>query len=251
MYKSNKISAIIQARMGSERLPGKVLLPICGKSVLQHIIERLKSCRNISQIILAIPDTKENDILEKFASDNNVLFYRGSENDVLERMYLAAKESNCDVIVEVTADKPLIDPEVVDLLIQKHLGTEGDYNFTRCIPNFLPIGLDAGIFNFQALETAHRSAKKDYQREHITFYFHENPEVFKIIDVELPERLKNPNLRLTLDTKEDLELISKIYQVLYKKEGIFRAKQIFDLFNNQPELKNINSHIIQKSVKLC
>jgi len=244
--KKRKISAIIQARMGSKRLPGKVLIPICGKSVLYHIVERLGFCKKISQIILAIPDTRENDILEEFAQKNSIKYYRGSEDDVLERFYWAAKENKCDVVVEVTADKPLIDTEIINLAIEEHLRNDCDYNFTHYPSNFLPIGLDAGIINFKALEMAHKVAKKDYQREHVTSYFHETPGAFKITTLTPPKRLKNPGLRLTLDTKEDLELIDKIYAALYKEGNIFGTKEIFDLLKKQPELKNINNHIVQR-----
>ena len=244
--KANKISAIIQARMGSSRLPGKVLMKISGKPVLWHIIERLRPSKFINQIILAIPNTRENDVLEQFALKNSIKYYRGSENNVLERFYLAAKENNCNVVVEITADKPLIDPEIVDLVIERHLSRKSDYSFTHYLPKFLPIGLDVGILNFQALELAYKNAKEDYQKEHVTSYFYENPDVFKITSINPPKRLENPSLRLTLDTREDLELITKIYKKLYKTGKIFKTKEIFDLFEDQPELKIINAHIIQR-----
>ncbi|MBU4461499.1 glycosyltransferase family protein [Patescibacteria group bacterium] len=241
-----KICAIIEARIGSTRLPGKVLMPICGKPMLQHIIERLRFSKLINQIILAIPDTKENDILEEFALRNSIGCYRGSENEVLARIYLAAKENNCDVIVRITADNPLIDPEIIDLAIKKYLSARADYSSTFYPSRFLPIGLDAEVFNFHALEIAYKNAKKSHQREHVTPYFYEHPDVFKIISIKLPKHLENPKLRLTLDTKEDLELITKIYAKLYKTGSLFKTKEILDLFKVQPELKKINAHIIQK-----
>ena len=247
MVKTTKISAIIQARMGSTRLPGKVLMPICGKSVLQHVVERLRSSKLINQIILAIPDTKENDILEKFALRNSVECYRGSENEVLERVYLAAKENNCDVIVEITGDNPLIDPEIIDLAVEEHLDKKADFSCTNYGSRFLPIGLDVGVLSFQALEEAYKNAKDPYNREHVTSYFYENPDVFKITSVNFLKHLENPNLRLTLDTNEDLELITKIYAKLYKAGGIFKTKEILDLLKVKPELKKINAHIIQKT----
>lgn len=247
MKKQTKICVIIQARMGSERLPGKVLMPICGKPALQHIIERLRFSKLINQIILAIPNTKENDILEKFVLENSITYYRGSEDQVLERIYLAAKENNCDVVVEIPADNPLIDPEIIDLAIEKHLSTKADFSCTNYPSKFLPTGLDAGVINFQALEIAYKNAKDAYHKEHVTSYFYENPDVFKITSVNLPKYLESPDLRLTLDTKEDLELITKIYTKLYKTGSIFKTKEILDLFKTQPELKTINAHIIQRS----
>lgn len=246
--KTIKISAIIQARMGSTRLPGKVLMPICGKSMLQHIIERLKFSNLINQIILAIPDTKENDILEEFASENSIKFYRGSEDEVLTRFYLAAKGNNCDVIVRITADNPLIDPEIIDVVIKEHLNKKADYSCTHYPSKFLPLGLDVEVFNFHTLEMAYENAKENHQREHVTPHFYKNPDIFKINSVELPAHLKNPNLRLTVDTKEDLELITKIYENLYEEGKIFGTEEILNLFSHKPELEKINCHIIQRTM---
>lgn len=244
--KQKKISAIIQARMGSERLPGKVLLPILGKSVLWHIIERLKFSKLINQIILAIPNTKENDILEKFALENSIFHYRGSEKEVLERVYLAARANGCDIIVEVPADKPLIDPEIIDLTIKEHTDSKVDYTDTSYPSRLLPLGLDIAVFNFQALEKAYKSAKDPYNRENVTSYFYENPSIFKINKIKLPKYFQNPNLRLTLDTKEDLELITKIYENLHRKGEFFKTREVLRLINQRPELREINKHIVQR-----
>jgi spore coat polysaccharide biosynthesis protein SpsF len=244
--KAIKISAIVQARMGSTRLPGKVLMQICGKLMLEHIIERLKFSNLINQIILAIPDTEENDILEEFALGNSIKFYRGSENEVLTRFYLAAKENNCDIIVRITADNPLIDPEIIDIVIKEHLDKKADYSCTHYPFKFLPLGLDVEVFNSRSLEAAYKNAKGDRQRKHVTPHFYENPDVFKINGVKLPAYLKNPNLRLTVDTKEDLELMTKIYENLYEEGKIFKTAQILNLFSRKPELKKINSHIVQR-----
>jgi spore coat polysaccharide biosynthesis protein SpsF len=245
--KPQKIAAIIQARIGSTRLPGKVLMEICGKPVVQHIVERLRFSKLVNQIILAIPDTEENNILEEFALENSVEYYRGSENEVLERVYLAAKENNCDVVTEITADNPLIDPDIIDFTIDKHLSAKSDFSCTYYPFRFLPIGLDASAINFQALEEAFKNAKEAYNREHVTSYFYENPDIFKVNSVILPKYLENPNLRLTLDTDEDFALITKIFEKLYKNGGIFKTKEILDLLEFQPELKTINAHIVQKT----
>ena len=245
--KKKKISIIVQARMSSTRLPGKVLMEVCGKPALQHLIERLKFSKFAGQIILAIPDTQENDVLEKFAFNNSVGCYRGSENDVLGRIYLASKKNNCDIVVEVTGDNPLIDPEIVDVAVKKHIKTNADYSCTNYKSKFLPIGLDVGVISFQALEMAYRDAKEVYNREHVTSYFYENPNIFKITGIEISKHLKGDDIRLTLDTKEDMELITKIFEKLYKPGRIFGAKEMLDLLKIEPELKKINSHIIQKT----
>ena len=246
MAKQKNICAVIQARMGSERLPGKVLIPICGKSVLEHIIERLKFCKLINQTILAIPNTEENDVLEKFALRNSVRYYRGSEYKVLERFYLSAKENRCDVIVRMPADDPLMDPEIIDLTIKRHLSSKADYSCTEYPNWFLPRGLGVEVMNLNALEMVYKNVKKSYEKEDITFHFIKNPDVFKFNSVKLPESLKNPGLRLTLDTKEDLELITKIYENLYKKGEFFKTEEVLNLLNQKPELTEINSFIIQR-----
>lgn len=244
MNKNPRVTAVIFARMNSTRLPGKVLKKIGSKPLLLHTIERLKSSQEINQIVLAIPDNKKNDILEEFAKKNSINFFRGSEENVLERFYLAAKESKADVVVEVPADKPLIDPEIIDLAIRKNLEEKADFTCTDRPEKFLPLGLDVGVLNFKALKKAYKNAQN---REHITTYFYKNPKVFKINSVPFSKSLRCPNLRLTIDTKADFELINKIYEGLYQEGKTFKTKEILSFLRKNPELKKINSHIIQKA----
>lgn len=251
MKEKIKIAAIIQARMTSTRLPGKVLKLVCKKPMLSHIVERLKFSKFINQIILAIPDTKENDILEEFALQNSLKYYRGSEEDVLSRFYFAAKENNSEVIVRITGDNPLIDHDIIDEAIKSHLDKKADYSWTRAPERFLPLGLDVEVFNFQTLKKIHEDAKENWHREHVTPYLYENPDIFKINNVALLASLENPHLRLTVDTKEDLELINKIYKKLYRPGGIFKTKEIINFLEEQPELKKINASIIQRTRNLC
>lgn len=204
-----KTAAIVQARMGSLRLPGKVLMQVEGKPVVWWVLERLRKAKRIDEIVLAIPDTKENDVLEHFAKENNIKYYRGSEGDVLKRYYQAAKQNNVDVVVRITADCPLIDPEVVDTVMAKHLSSSVDYTSNVVVRSF-PKGLDVEVFNFSALKKAHNEAKSNFQREHVTPYFLENPEIFNLQNVAALKDLQNPGLRITVDTKEDLDFVRKI-----------------------------------------
>ena len=247
MKNNKKIAAIIQARMGSERLPGKVLKTLCGRPMLWHIVERLKFSKLLNQIILALPDAKGNEDLEKFAVENSIKYFKGSEDWVLERVFFAAKENNCDVIVRITADNPLMDPEIIDEAIKQHLKSGADYSCTEKPERFLPLGMGVEVFNFDSLQAAYNKSKESYDREHVTSYLYENPDVFKINSVKLSETLRAPHLRLTMDTKEDLELMEKIYQRLYRPENIFKTEQILNLFVKNPELRKINGHIIQKA----
>ncbi|PIU55548.1 MAG: acylneuraminate cytidylyltransferase [Deltaproteobacteria bacterium CG07_land_8_20_14_0_80_38_7] len=210
-----KIGAIIQARMTSTRLPGKVLMDIEGKPMLWHVVNRLKFSEKLDDIILAIPNTKKNNILEKFAKDNKVKYFRGSEEDVLSRYYKTAKKFKCDLIVRITSDCPLIDPQIVDLVIEKHLKLNADYT-SNTLKRTFPRGLGVEVFNFKVLKKAQKEAKEDYQREHVTPYIYKNPEIFKIQNIKAERRLRYLEIRLTVDTKKDLRLIREIYKRLYK-----------------------------------
>jgi spore coat polysaccharide biosynthesis protein SpsF (cytidylyltransferase family) len=243
-----KIAAIIQARMTSTRLPGKVLMKIEGKPTLWHVINRLKFSKKLNDIILAIPDTKENSVLEEFAKDNAIKFFRGSEKDVLSRYYETAKKFKVDVIVRITSDCPLIDPRIVDLVIKKHLNSNVDYT-SNTLERTFPRGLDVEVFNFEAFRRVYKEAKENYQREHVTPYIYEHPDIFKLQNVEAKGKLKHPELRLTVDTKEDLQLIREIYKYLYKPGKIFYVEEIINLLNRYPELVKININVKQKELK--
>lgn len=234
--------------MGSSRLPGKVMSNIDGKPMLWHVINRLRKAKKIGEIILAIPDTEENDVLEKFAKENNVKYFRGSEKDVLSRYYCAAKKFKIDMILRITSDCPLVDPELADLLIEKHLNSGADYT-SNVQKRTFPRGLDMEVFNFEALEKAHKKAGENYQREHVTPYIYEHPEIFNLRSVGAEGKLKNPDLRLTVDMKEDLELVREVYKRLNKPEEIFGTEKIIDLFSEKPELAEINKDVRQKETK--
>lgn len=247
-----KIVAIIQARMGSTRLPGKVLKDIEGKPMIWHLINRLKFSKEIDEIILTIPDTKENNVLEGFAKENKIKYFRGSEEDVLSRYFKAAEKFECSVITRITSDCPLIDPEIVDLVIKKHLDLGADFtaNFIegekgRPIEKTFPKGLEVEVFNFSTLKKVHQEAKKQYQREHVDPYISEHPEIFKIAVIKNTENLSH--FRWTVDEIKDLELVREIYKRLYKKGKLFFMKEIVELFKEYPELIEINKNVKQKT----
>lgn len=242
-----KVTAIIQARMISTRLPGKVLMKIEGKPMLWHVVNRLKFSEKFDDIILAIPDKKESDVLEEFARKNKIKYFRGSEENVLLRYYKTAKKFKIDAIVRITSDCPLIDPKIVDLIIEKHLNSDADYT-SNTLERTFPRGLDVEVFNFKVLEKAQKEAKESYQREHVTPYICENINVFKFQNIEAKGKLRRPELRLTVDTKEDLKLIREIYSCLYKPGKIFHTEEIIDLLNNHQELIKINEKVRQKKL---
>jgi len=243
-----KTGIIVQARMGSTRLPGKIMINIAGKTVLEHLIERLKICKKINEIIIATTTLSNDSIVAKTAEENGVKFFRGSEEDVLSRYYFAAKENDLDVIARVTADCPLIDPFVIDELMSFY--EKNNYDFVTNVNTDVnkrtyPRGLDTEIFSMSVLEKAYCEAKETYQREHVTPYLYENCKniFFYINDINYSK------YRWTLDTQDDLELITKVYSYLYKGKHDFFLKKIIALFEERQELFKINEHVEQKKIK--
>ena len=246
-----KIIAIVQARMGSTRLPGKVLMDVEGKPMLWHLIERLKYSKKIDEIVIAIPDTKENDILEKFAEENNVKYYRGSEDDVLSRYYEAAEKFKADVIVRVTSDCPLIDPKIVDKIIERYAGSKADFtaNFLEgkkgeVIKKTFPKGLEAEIFAFLTLKKVKQEAKERYQQEHVDPYIFENPDIFSLSIVENKEDFSY--MRWTVDDREDLQFVREIYKRIYPSKKMFYMEDVISLLKKFPELLDINKDVKHK-----
>lgn len=244
------IGAIVQARLGSKRLQGKVMLPLAGEPVLWHVLKRLQYCRKLDIIILATSTNKEDRALKKIADELKIPTFFGSLNDVLARYYLAAKKYRLDAIVRITADCPVIDPFIIDEVVTGFL--EGEYDCYQLAGAF-PDGLDTCIITFDALEMAFKEAKLPSDREHVgTTFFRQNKDRFRIGDYE---KFKDKeNYRWTLDEPEDCEFLKIVFDELYEKEKIFTTQDIFRLLEKKPELARINSHIVRnegylKSIK--
>ncbi|WP_035302558.1 glycosyltransferase family protein [Clostridium sp. DL-VIII] len=242
------VVCIIQARVGSTRLPGKVLKKICGKTVLEHDIDRLKRVKNISKIIIATTTLeKDNSIVEE-ANRLEITYYRGSEEDVLSRYYYAAKEINADIVVRVTSDCPLIDSEATEKIIQFYKCNSEKYDYvSNTIDRTYPRGLDTEVFSFKALEKAFNEAELQRDREHVTPYIWDNSSLFRLYQYK--NDIDYSGLRWTLDTIEDFELISSIYNMLYFEKGNkFNMNDIIELYKKNPELKEINKYVEQKKI---
>ncbi|WP_262429762.1 glycosyltransferase family protein [Paratissierella segnis] len=240
-----KVVAIIQARMGSSRLHGKVMKDLFGKPVLSHDIERIKQASAIDEIVVATTLSDEDDIIVRQAFKDGVKIYRGSENNVLSRYYQAGMEFSADVVVRITSDCPLIDPNIADEVINFYLNNDYDLvtNAGLYVENrTYPRGLDLEVFSIKSLKEAYENAKKDYQLEHVTPYIYENSDKIFYYKNSKDESKH----RWTLDTEEDFELIKAIYGDLYKGVHNFYLDDILNLFNKKPELFYINSHIEQK-----
>ena len=245
-----KIAAIIQARTSSTRLPGKVLkeLPYAsGIACLEQVIRRLKKSKKLNDIIIATTKDKEDNDIIDIVKKEDIKYFRGSKENVLSRYYFAAKENNIDIIIRVTSDCPCIDAQIVDVIIREHLKTNVDYTSNSLIRTY-PHGLDIEVFNFDALEKAHKNVTKDYEKEHVTPYINRNPQIFKINEIKAPKQLCAPDIRVTLDTEEDYALLCVVFDYLYPKNKYFNAYDIVNLFNQKPWLKLINKKIMQKKI---
>ncbi|AWZ48175.1 acylneuraminate cytidylyltransferase [Clostridiaceae bacterium 14S0207] len=243
-----KVVCIIQARYGSTRLPGKVLKQICGKSILQHDIERIKLVKSINEIIVATSNLTRDDIIEAEVKKCGISVSRGSEEDVLSRYYYAAKQNKADIVVRITSDCPLIDMDITNDIIKLYLN-----NFKTCdyVSNTLertfPRGLDVEVFSFDVLEKAFNESVLLRDREHVTPYIWDNPEKFRI--KQFKGDINYSDLRWTVDTKEDFDLVKTIYEKLYpSKNNLFGMKEILDLYKYYPELREINGTILQKKI---
>ncbi len=239
------IAAIIQARMGSTRLPGKVLIPINDRPVLWHVHARLSKCRLIGKIIVATSTERKDDPIAGFCADNKISCFRGSEDDVLGRYYQAAKAFGADAIVRITADCPLIDPEVTDRVISAYLDGGNDCaGASNVIKRTFPRGLDTEVLSFSALSQIQAKASEANQREHVTTILYQHPETYKVVSVENSENLAD--LRWTLDEPADLKFIMEIYKRLYSPGHIFLMSDILNVIRKEPDLLKINNEVRQK-----
>lgn len=232
------IAAIVQARMSSSRLPGKVMREILGKPMIIHELERLKSCETLDKVILATSVDESDTQLAEKVKDAGWEVYRGSLDDVLERYVQCAKAYGADHVVRITGDCPVIDPEVVDCTVRVHLAHGNDYTSNGLGRATYPDGLDTEIMTAGALAKADREARLASEREHVTPYIVKHPELFKLEGIENDEDISYE--RWTVDEPEDFEFVTRVYEDLYPKNPHFRMKDVQALLQNHPELRQIN-----------
>lgn len=241
-----RVVAIIQARMGSTRLPGKILKEVNNRPLLSYQIERLRQSQYIDELVIATTIEKQDDLIVEFCQENSILYFRGSETDVLERYYEAAVVFKADAIVRITSDCPIIDVQIVDKTIQYFL-ENGKYDYvSNTIERTYPRGLDTEIFSFAALEKAYNEAVLDRDREHVTAFFYTNPDVFSIGQIK--SEIDYSKYRWTVDTEEDFELIKRIIQALYINDSLFTLQDTIKVMKDNPTWFNINAHIEQKKL---
>lgn len=239
-----KVVAIVQARMGSSRLPGKVLQDLEGETMLGRVVQRLRRSSLINEILVATTDGPADDAIVKVCRRCEVQVFRGDENDVLDRYFRAAQLTKAEAIVRITADCPLIDPEVTDKTIRAFLDESPDYA-SNCMVRTYPRGLDTEVIALRALERAWRIASKPHERTHVTPYIVEHPAEFKLVSVTGAEDFSSH--RWTVDTPEDLAFVRAIYARLTDKVE-FRGPDVLDLLEREPELLEINRSVAQKAL---
>ena len=231
--------------MGSNRLPGKVLRPIVGKAMLWHIVQRVRAVASISEVVVAAPNDSANEVLRRFCADHNIALFAGSETDVLDRYYRAAEQFEADPVLRITADCPMVDPHLIEKLIQAyqnggydHIGVAAGAGAERITQGRFPDGLDAECFGFSALARAWHEATDPRDREHVTRYMWNNKQIFHC--GELTADLVYPKLRLTVDHLEDFELVTKIYESLYSERRPFLLSDVMKLLEENPGLLDLN-----------
>ena len=237
------IVAILQARVSSSRFPRKVLAPLLGKPMILRQIERVRRARTIDRLLLATSDAPSDAELVSLCKRDGVEWYCGSLEDVLDRFYQAAVRFEPEHVIRLTGDCPLVDPFVIDAVVEKHLREKNDYTSNTLIPTF-PDGLDVEVFRFSLLEEAWRNATLPSEREHVTLFMHKRPETYKLGNLERKgESLQH--LRWTVDEPEDLVLVSKIYEALYPSNPSFTTQDVLDFLAKHPEMLEINNKFMR------
>ena len=230
--------AIVQARMGSTRLPGKVMRSLIGRPVLWHVVDRLRFCQNVGAIVVATTTEPEDDVIEDWCCGHWVQCFRGSQDDVLDRYYHAAKFYQASSILRITADCPALDPVVVDELLGEYMA----HAYDICgLSGSFPDGLDCEVMSFSALEQAWREAEMASEREHVTSYIHTHPDLFHVGKFERFIDLEHH--RWTLDEESDFRFLERVFHRLYQEDVPFLASDILALLDREPELMAINQGI--------
>ncbi|MBU0824403.1 MAG: glycosyltransferase family protein [Alphaproteobacteria bacterium] len=239
-----RVVAIIQARIGSTRLPGKILKPLAGKPVLQRVIERVRASRAFDEVVVATTVRDIDDPAAEAAADFGATVVRGDENDVLSRYGLAAEASAADAIMRITADCPLIDPDVLGAMTDRFRGGDADL-VSNCLRRTFPRGLDAELFSRSALDIMLTEAATPAEREHVTPFLYTNPDRFRIVSHEGPEDFSD--YRLTLDTPEDFELLDRIFAAASDPDTLALA-DVIALFETHLDWRSINAHVEQQKI---
>lgn len=244
-----RVVASVEARMGSSRLPGKVLADIEGTPALGRLFDRLRACSRIDDFVLATSTAPGDDVLEQWAKAAGIAVYRGSEDDVLQRVVEAQRSMNSDIVVEITGDCPLLDPEIIDLGVETFFANDCDVVTNARLPSY-PQGADVQVFRSRDLVHVAETIHDPAVREHVSLYFYETSERYRIIHLIAPRSWHAPDVRLQLDYAEDLDFIRTVYARLEPRwGGRFGVARILDLLRDEPAVGKINAHCAEKPVR--
>ena len=244
-----RVITIIQARLGSTRLPGKVLLDLAGEPMLARVVSRAARSRTIEQVVVATTDRPADDRLADFCLDRGIACFRGSENDVLDRYYQAAVAHRAEAVVRVTSDCPLIDPGLIDRVVGDFLAGQPEIEYaTNCYPrDTFPRGLDMEVLRMDVLRRAWQEDRNPAWREHVSPYIYHHPERFRIHGVMNDVDLSG--MRWTVDTPEDLELVRRVF--VHFGHDRFDWTEVLALMAEHPEWAEVNRHVVQKCIPLA
>jgi len=241
--------AIIQARTGSSRLPNKVLAELANKnSMLYYVIQRCQQSRLTNKVVVATSVLQRDDPVEEIAKSIGVNVYRGSENDVLQRYLEAASQENADPIIRITGDCPLVDPAIIDQVLDCYFHESVDYVSNNISVHGFPRGMDCEVVSYSSLQRVMNETSEEdvHYREHATNYIYGHPELFKIFLLDPPDYFKRYDVRLCVDEETDLELVRYICEHFYPKED-FTLAEIIDFLDRNPEIAKLNRNVRQKS----
>ena len=234
------VIALIQARTGARRLRNKVLLDLCGTTVLEHVVNRVSRAKTVDEVVVVTTIRKEDLKIIELMSRKGIRVLCGSEDDVLDRYYQAARLLNAQHIVRITADCPVIDADVIDQVVNCYFKCKADY-CSNALSQTFPDGMDVEVFSFEALAKAWKNAKLSSQREHVTPYIRNNRRLFKVVAFDNPSNLGAH--RWTLDEKKDYMFLKKLFNGLYRKNIYFGMNDILEFLEKNPKLVNINAAI--------
>ena len=239
-----RVVMILQARMGSTRLPGKSLMPLAGLPLVARVIERVKRCKGVDAFVLATTCRAQDDPLEALGGECGIAVFRGAENDLVDRYYQAARTFKADVIVRVPADNPAPEPSEIERITEYHLQSQNDFssNYPDVLDNGYPDGIGAEVFNFEALERVWKTSVDPRNREHPHTNFYEHPEIYRIGTLQCPTEFRRPDIVLDVNTQEEYEIIARLYDYLYPRNPEFTIFDIIWWWDNVRQGDQMQSH---------
>ena len=238
-----KIIASVQVRMGSSRLPGKVMRSVLSRPLLGYLLDRLRLSKTLDGVVVATSTAVENDVIEEFCRKERVACFRGSETDVLDRTLQSLKSMAATVGVEVFGDGPLIDPVIIDQVVDYYVKNEGYDYVGNDLETTYPPGMEVEVFSTKALsDSSDRLPRSDPRREHGTLFIRQNPNIYKITNLEAPVRHHRPDLELEVDTSEDFQVIARVIEH-FSGRADFGLEEIIEFMDSNPEIANINRQV--------